>query len=456
MREAQRHLSLHRNGFVCQSCWRPLGLGCLRAHVNHHGKVASITPIDGFCFHRKTDLLNTLVNVTAVNHPERGPRVQIKAHTRNPFLRGLEVCLNLDGKLGFDTTLDCARRLKCDDPNAVARRHAWPVASFIVREHYASAKCTQKDERDDFSTSYHNDSPLYLQKTHRSRRPIIKRPATAATTLRANTLKVVAFSVPDLLSHKFPSLTGQLQDMHPAVGAVYDINQPTIINLDVVGLDPEVADLHGGLTRSDRDIRAPDVGIGRRRGNIMRYLLGAERIPDVDRPLPCVEPGDEGKFPVVNVGEIFAAGMGAEATAAVAEVTAVLTDLVIGDDRRFGLVPGGPGRDVYKVNELAVPGAYTRTAAAAGLIDENNKVPRRILCLRRQRWHRLSKQRKGGMRAHGRRGVQSAELRAEKVRLRGVSPEICRRWTSVSGWVQQLLPINDLENAIRPGPMTEV
>src|SRR4030095_3151181 len=66
--------SLYRNGFVCQSCWCPLGLGCLRAHVNHHRKVASITPIDGFCFHRKTDLLNTLVNVTAVNHPERGRR----------------------------------------------------------------------------------------------------------------------------------------------------------------------------------------------------------------------------------------------------------------------------------------------------------------------------------------------------------------------------------------------
>ena len=244
--------------------------------------------------------------------------------------------------------------------------------------------------------------------------------------------------------------------MHPRVGTVYDVNKTTLVNLDVVGLDGEVADLHGRLARGDCNIRAPDVGVGGRRGNVVRYFPGAKRISYVDRPHPCVEPRYEDQLPVEEIGEIFAAGVGTEAAAAVAEVTAVLTDLVIGDDRRFGFVPGGPGRDVYKINELAVPGAYARATAAAGFVDQDNKVPRRVLRLRGQRWHRLSKQREGGMCAKGRRGVQAAKLWAEKVRLRGVGPEICRRWTSVSGWVQQLLPINDLENAIRPGPMTEV
>src|SRR4030095_15634132 len=163
--------------------------------------------------------------------------------------------------------------------------------------------------------------------------------------------------------------------MHARVGAVYDINQPTIINLDVVGLDRKVADLHGRLARGDRDIRAPDIGVGRRGRNVVRYLLGAERIPDVDRPHPCVEPRDKGQFPVVNLGEIFAASVGAEATAAVAEVTALLIDLVIRDDRRKGLFSGGPGRHVYKVNELAVPGAYARATAAASLVDQDHKIP---------------------------------------------------------------------------------
>src|SRR5262245_33809423 len=196
--------------------------------------------------------------------------------------------------------------------------------------------------------------------------------------------------------------------MHTRVGAVYDVNQSTVINLDVVRLDDEVADLDGRLARGNCDIRAADISVSRRCGNVVRYLLGAERIPHVDRPHPCVEPRDKGQFPVINVGEVFAAGVGAEATAAVAEITALLVDLVIGNDRRKGLVPGGAGCDVDKVNELAVPGTYARAAATTSLVDQDHKVPRRILCVRGQRWHRLSKQRKGGMCAHGTRGVQAA------------------------------------------------
>src|SRR5262245_57159226 len=117
--------------------------------------------------------------------------------------------------------------------------------------------------------------------------------------------------------------------MHSRVGAVYNVNQSTIIHIDVVSLNSEVADLHGRLARSNRNRRTADVGVSCRRGDIIPYLLGEERIPDVDRAHPCVEPGDKDQFPVINVGEILAASMGAEATAPVAEVTAVLIDLII-------------------------------------------------------------------------------------------------------------------------------
>src|SRR5262245_11132027 len=196
--------------------------------------------------------------------------------------------------------------------------------------------------------------------------------------------------------------------MHTRVGAVDDVNQPTIINLDIVGLNDEIADLHGRLARGNRDIRAADISVRRCGGNVVRYFFWDKWIPHVDRPNPCVEPRDKGQFSVVNVGEVFAAGVGAEATAAVAEVTALLVDLVIGNDRRKGLVSGRPGCDVDKVNELAVPGTYARAAATTGLVDQDHKVPRRILRLRGQRWYRLSKQREGGMCAHGTRGVQAA------------------------------------------------
>src|SRR5262245_44790921 len=139
--------------------------------------------------------------------------------------------------------------------------------------------------------------------------------------------------------------------MHTRVGAVYDVNKPAIIHINVVSLNSEVADLHGRLARSDRNRRTAHVGVSRRRRDIIAYLLGEERIPDVDRAYPCVEPRDKDQFPVINVGEILATSMGAEATTPVAEVTAVLIDLIIRDDRRLGLVPGGSGSDVYKINK---------------------------------------------------------------------------------------------------------
>jgi hypothetical protein len=98
----------------------------------------------GFAF-TKTDFLNTLVKVTAVNHPERSRRVQIEANARNPFLRGLEVYLNLDGELGFDAAPHRSRGLECENTDLVPRREA-PVVSFIVRESCTSAERKQENK----------------------------------------------------------------------------------------------------------------------------------------------------------------------------------------------------------------------------------------------------------------------------------------------------------------------
>src|SRR5262245_43960863 len=127
------HLSFHNNGFVCQNCGSPFGCSCLRTHVDEYRKVASIAPVHRFCLYDKTDFLNTFMEITAVNHTERCRGVEIEANTRNPFFRGLEVCLNLDGELGFDVVPHSARRLECDDANLVARGYARPIARFIVR-----------------------------------------------------------------------------------------------------------------------------------------------------------------------------------------------------------------------------------------------------------------------------------------------------------------------------------
>src|SRR5687767_3444087 len=112
--------------------------------------------------------------------------------------------------------------------------------------------------------------------------------------------------------------------MHPGVGAVHDVDETALINFNVVGLNHEVTDLLGRLSRGDRDIRAPHVGLRRGRGNVVSCLLRLKRLSDVDRSYARVEPGHEYQFPVEKLGEIFAAGVGAEATASVAEVTAVL------------------------------------------------------------------------------------------------------------------------------------
>lgn len=163
--------------------------------------------------------------------------------------------------------------------------------------------------------------------------------------------------------------------MHPGVGAIYDVDVSALIDLDIVGLDGEVADLHRRLARGNCNVRAADIRIGGRGWNVIAYLLRAEWISYIDRPHSCIEPRYKDQLSVEKIGEIFAAGVSAEATTPVAEVTTVLIDLVVGDDGRFGLVTRGPGCDIYKVDELAVTCAYTGPAATACFIDQDNEVP---------------------------------------------------------------------------------
>lgn len=122
--------------------------------------------------------------------------------------------------------------------------------------------------------------------------------------------------------------------MHPGVGAVHDVDEPPLINLHVVGLNDEVADRLGRLPRGDRDIRAPHVGVRRSRGNVVARLLRVKRLPDIDRPYARVEPRHEDQLPVEKLCKRLAAGVGAEATASIAEVTALLENIEVGDDGR--------------------------------------------------------------------------------------------------------------------------
>ena len=70
---------------------------------------------------------------------------------------------------------------------------------------------------------------------------------------------------------------------------------------------------------------------------------------------PALNQGLEDYFPVEKLGEIFAAGVGAEAAAATTEVAAVLGNLVVGDDRRLSLVAGGTHRNINNVRDCRFP-----------------------------------------------------------------------------------------------------
>src|SRR5215472_17098571 len=102
--------------------------------------------------------------------------------------------------------------------------------------------------------------------------------------------------------------------MCAGVGAVNDIDVPTLVSVHVVGLDGWRA-IHDAVDR-----RAPEVGVGGGVGNIKTHFLWSKRIAIIYRPHPCGEVSDEHDLLVERRAEVLVSGMRTDATATLAEV----------------------------------------------------------------------------------------------------------------------------------------
>src|SRR2546428_337110 len=96
----------------------------------------------------------------------------------------------------------------------------------------------------------------------------------------------------------------QLQDVHPRAVAVDDVDQAAIVDLDVVG----------------HVVAIGRVGVGFR--NVERHLRRGVRLPNVPDAHAAVEPRDRRQLAVERVVEVLLGGVGAEAYAASAIVSA--------------------------------------------------------------------------------------------------------------------------------------
>src|SRR5712691_12686386 len=141
--------------------------------------------------------------------------------------------------------------------------------------------------------------------------PWCRRPPRSTTAI-LTLVVVVAAQAGDLRC-----LAGQTQDVHPGVGAVDDVDEAAPVNLDVVGLDDDVARI------VDAQLAALGARIGSCRSprNEEAHLTRAERLADVDRPHAGIEPGGKHQLAVEDAGERLVAGVGTETAAAGAEVT---------------------------------------------------------------------------------------------------------------------------------------
>src|SRR5712692_8289733 len=83
-------------------------------------------------------------------------------------------------------------------------------------------------------------------------------------------------------------LAGQSQDVHPRVGAVDDVDEPTVVGRDVVRLDDGPADVVHALERA-----AAEVGGGGRGGDEEGHVLRVVGIAHVDGAHAGVEVRDE-------------------------------------------------------------------------------------------------------------------------------------------------------------------
>src|SRR5437763_3453950 len=123
----------------------------------------------------------------------------------------------------------------------------------------------------------------------------------------------------------------ELEDVHARVGAVDRVDVAAIVDVEVVGLDRDLAALGAGGV-----LDAPFVGLVRGRGNVIARFLRVVRIADVERAHAGVEPGDEHVLAVIHRRLVLVRRMRAETAAARAEVAARFRHRIGGDaDRRF-------------------------------------------------------------------------------------------------------------------------
>src|SRR6059036_96853 len=156
-----------------------------------------------------------------------------------------------------------------------------------------------------------------------------------------------------------PGVADELEDVHARVGPVDDDDVPPVVDVDVVGLDRDLAG------RRVVVIAAPHVRVGRGGRDVERDLHRIEGIANIDSPHTGVEPREKHDAPVVDRREVLAARVGPEAAAHLTELLRGLRHLVVGNVERLRL-----GGDVSDVDELPVLLALV----GRGLVGDDDEV----------------------------------------------------------------------------------
>jgi hypothetical protein len=107
-----------------------------------------------------------------------------------------------------------------------------------------------------------------------------------------------------------PGIAGELEDHEARVRTVDGIDVAAVIDLDVVGLDRDLAAVRAV------DLDAPRLGLCVDRGNEVRDLARMVRVTDVDRAHAGVEVSEKQDPLVVDRRHVLVRRMGAEASSA--------------------------------------------------------------------------------------------------------------------------------------------
>src|SRR6266581_6183554 len=160
--------------------------------------------------------------------------------------------------------------------------------------------------------------------------------------------------------HDPAGASGQLQYMQAGVGAVDDVDEAAAVDLDVVGLDHDVAD----RVYADLATLRARVRLRRRRRDEEADLARAEGLANVDGAHAGVEPRREHQLAVEDAGERLVARVRPETAAPGAEVAARRRNMVVGDAHRLRR-----RGDVHHVDHLPV----VRAPVAARLVHQDDE-----------------------------------------------------------------------------------